>query len=180
MGGYGCRGAGFQSPRDELKQLWYQHCVYQSHAEDFAFADDWEHLVDLARDVKHRAGQIEEAAIQAIVQAAGGGTRTTRYVFNPHPWPLEAEVEIYHACAKAGVNSLQAVDENGVPLPQQQLSEFRHPRFAGSVNDERRLVRLALPAMGYRRISIVESAEGRAWAARRAGRRRGGDRQPCA
>jgi hypothetical protein len=152
-------GAGYASPAEELKELWYQHCTYQSHAEDFAFADDWEHLVDLARDVKFRAERIGQEAIRHIVRAAGGGTRLTRYIFNPHPWPTEAEVEIYHACATAGVNSLQAVDENAAPLPQQQLTEFRHPRFAGSVNDERRLVRVGLPAMGYRRISILESAD---------------------
>jgi hypothetical protein len=151
--------AGYVSPRDELKKLWYQHCVYQSHAEDFSFKEDWDYLVDLGRDVKFRAERIQQDAIHAIVQAAGGGTRTTRYILNPHSWPLEADVEVYHACAAAGVNSLQAVDENGAVLPQQQLTEFRHPRFGGSVNDERRLVRIKLPALGYRRISILENSE---------------------
>jgi alpha-mannosidase len=150
---------GQLSPREDFKELWSQHCVYQAHAQDFAFTQDWQHLVDLARDVQFRAAQIENSAIQAIVHAAGGGTRTTRYVLNPHPWPVEADVEVYSPCAVAGIESLQVVDEGGTPFEQQQLTEFRHPRFGGSVNDERRLVRLRLPALGYRRVEIVERAD---------------------
>jgi hypothetical protein len=151
--------AGFVSPQEELKKLWYQHCIYQAHAQDFAFEEDWQYLVDLARDVKFHAERIEQEAIHRIVHAAGGGDRATRYIFNPHPWPVEVEVEIYHPCAGAGVESLQVVDEDGNPLAQQQLAEFRHPRFGGSLNDERRLVRLKLPPMGYRRVQIVEKSD---------------------
>jgi hypothetical protein len=151
--------AGFVSPRDELKRIWYQHCVYQSHAEDFAFTDDWNELINLARDVQFQAERIERAAVRHIVQAAGGGGRTTRFLLNPLPWPIETDVEIYHACAKAGVESMAVVDEAGAMLPQQSLTQFRHPRYAGSINDERRLVRITLPALGYRRVSIVESSE---------------------
>lgn len=148
--------ADLASPHEALQQAWYQHCIYQAHAQDFAFVQDWEHLVDLARDVQFRAERVEADAIRAIVRAAGGGTRTTRYLFNPHPWQVEAEVEIYHPCVLPGIEALQVVDEDGTPLPQQRLSTFRHPRFGGSVNDERRLVRLRLSPMGYRRVEIVE------------------------
>ena len=44
-------------------------------------------------------------------------------------------------------------------LPQQQVSQFRHPRYAGSVNDQDHLVRLELPALGYRTIRINERSE---------------------
>jgi hypothetical protein len=155
-GAAGC-SAGYATPEEELHRLWYQHCTYQAHAQEAAFENDWNFLVDRARDVKYHAERIQEDAQRAIVQAAGGGTRTTRYIFNPHPWPVAADVVIYHACATAGIESLQAVDENGKAFPQQQLREFRHSRFGGSVNDEDRLVRVDLPALGYRRVEIAES-----------------------
>lgn len=151
------RGVGFDWSNDERKALWYQHCTYQAHATDAAFEEDFNRLVERARDVKFHAERVQEQALQAIVRAAGGGTRFTRYIFNQQPWPREADVEIYHACVTAGVESITAVDEEGNELPQQQLTEFRHPRFAGSLNDERRLVRIKLPPMGYRRIELIES-----------------------
>jgi hypothetical protein len=149
---------GFASPREELLRLWRQHLTYQAHAQEAAFRDDLAYLTGLARDVQFHAERIERQALGAIVRAAGGGERTTRYLFNPHPWPVEADVELYHPCAAAGVESLEVVDEKGERLPQQRLSEFRHPRFAGSLNDQRRLVRLTLPPMGYRRVTVMERA----------------------
>jgi hypothetical protein len=147
---------GFVWPDEERKRLWYQHCTYQAHAQDAAFEDDFNYLVDRARDVRTRAERVQEEALAAIVRAAGGGTRFTRYIFNPHPWPVEADVEVYHACVTAGVESVVALDDQDRELPQQQLAEFRHPRFGGSVNDERRLVRISLPPLGYRRIELAE------------------------
>lgn len=151
--------AGYAAPSAELKRLWWQHCTYQAHAQDHGFAADWDFLVDRARDVKYQAARIEESALAAIVAAAGGGTRTTRYIFNPLPWPVEADVTVYHACATAGVESLTATDEQGAALDQQQLREFRHSRFGGSINDEDRLIRITVPPAGYRRVEIVESSE---------------------
>ncbi len=151
--------AGFAPPHEELQFLWRQHLAYQAHAADFAFAEDLRYLTDLARDVQFHAERIEQHALRALAQAAGGGDRCTRYVFNPHPWPMQADVEIYHPCAVAGVESLDVRDEQGRSLPQQRLAEFRHPRFAGSINDQRRLVRLDLPPMGYRRVTILEKQE---------------------
>ena len=150
---------GYPARRDELKRLWRQHLTYQAHAQEACFADDFNELVDLARDVKFHAERIERDALTALVQAAGGGQRTTQYIFNPHPWPVQADVELYHACAVGGVESLEVVDEAGSPLPQQRLSEFRHPRFSGKMNDQRRLVRISLPPMGYRRVTLMEKAE---------------------
>lgn len=151
--------AGIIAPWQDLKKLWYQHCVYQAHAQDFAFEDDWNDLVELARDVQYWSQQVARDAIDQIVLAAGGGTRHTRYIFNPNPWPASLDVDVYHACATAGVQSVEAVDEQGQPLVQQQLAEFRHPRYGGSINDEHRLVRVDLPAMGYCRIELRESSE---------------------
>ena len=148
--------SGFVAPWQELKSLWYQHCIYQAHAQEFAFLDDWNYLIGLATDVKRRAALIEQNALAAIVQAAGGGERTTRYLFNPHPWPVETDVEVYHPLAEAGYHTLEIVDDDGNVLPQQSLLEFRHPRFVDSLNDERRLVRVTLPPLGYKRIEIVE------------------------
>lgn len=148
--------AGTPAPEADLKSLWRQHLIYQAHAEDFAFSKDFDYLVDLARDVKFRAARIEKDSLQAIARAAGGGDRRTRQVFNPHPWPVEVDLDLYHACAVAGVEALEVVDEAGTALPQQQVSQFRHPRYAGSVNDQDHLVRLELPALGYRTIRINE------------------------
>jgi len=149
---------GFPSAREELLRLWRQHLTYQAHAQEAAFRDDLAYLTNLARDVQFHAEQIECQALGAIVRAAGGGERTTQYVFNPHPWEVVADVELYHPCATAGVESLEVVDDSGQQLPQQRLSEFRHPRYAGSLNDQRRLVRVTLPPMGYRRVRVVERA----------------------
>ena len=157
------RSASFHAPQEELRRLWHQHCTYQAHAQDHAFKGDWDFLVERARDVRGRANEIRDAALGAIVAAAGGGTHTTRYLFNPLPWPLEADVELYHPCVTAGVAALQVVDENGSPLAQQPLRELRHPRYGGSLADAECLVRLELPAMGYRRVEVIEhSAPGAA------------------
>ena len=150
---------GFATPHEKLRRLWRQHLTYQAHAQEFAFQEDFDYLISLARDVQFHAEQIEHDALRSIVQAAGGGDRATRYIFNPHPWSVQVDAEIYHACALAGVESLEIVDEEGQPLPQQRLAEFRHPRFAGSVNDQRRLVRLTLPPLGFRRVIVVEKAD---------------------
>jgi hypothetical protein len=150
---------GHQPPTEQLRQLWHEHLVYQAHAEEFAFREDLDELLTMARNVTIQAERLEQSALKAIVAAAGGGERTTQYIFNPHPWPVEADVTIYHPVAVAGIESLEIRDEDGAPLPQQPLSELRHPRYAGSLNDEHRLVRLTLPPLGYRRVQIVEQPE---------------------
>lgn len=147
---------GFPSAREELLRLWRQHLTYQAHAQEAAFRDDLVYLVSLAREVQFHAERLERESLGAIVRAAGGGERTVQYIFNPHPWEVVAEVELYHPCPAAGVESLEVVDDSGQPLPQQRLSEFRHPRYAGSLTDQRRLVRLTLPPLGYRRVTVVE------------------------
>ena len=144
---------------EELTRLWAQHLVYQAHAEEFAFAEDFDHLVDLAQEVRLATKRIEESSLQAIALAAGGGDRLTRQIFNPNPWPVSVDVEVYHAPAVAGIESLQFVDSDGKQLPSQILSELRHQRYAGSVNDQHNLVRVDLPAFGYQTITIVESPE---------------------
>jgi len=149
---------GFPSAREELTRFWRQHLTYQAHAQEAAFRDDLAYLTSLARDVQFHAERIEREALAAIVRAAGGGEHTTQYLFNPHPWSVVADVELYHPCPAAGVESLEVVDDSGQRLPQQRLSEFRHPRYAGSLNDQRRLVRVTLPPMGYRQVTIVERA----------------------
>jgi hypothetical protein len=143
---------------DALTALWRQHCVYQAHAEEFAFTDDFNHLVDLANDVRIQAGRIEQASLQAIAMAAGGDTRLSRTVFNPNAWPIDADVEIYHAPAVAGIEDIAFTDSSGIALPSQVVDQFRHPRYGGSINDQRSLVRMTLPALGYRSVQIVESA----------------------
>lgn len=150
---------GFAAPSGTLRELWHQHLVYQAHAEEFSFREDLDHLISLARDVQFQAERIEHSALQAITRAAGGGDRLTQYVFNPHPWPVEADIELYHPCAAAGVQALEVVDEQDTPLAQQTLSELRHPRFVGTINDQWRLVRVALPPLGYRRLRVNELAE---------------------
>ena len=150
--------AGFPPAREEFLRLWRQHLTYQAHAQEAAFRDDLAYLTDLARDVRFHAERLEREALGAIVRAAGGGEHTTQYLFNPHPWEIVADVELYHPCPAAGVESLEVLDDSGQSLPQQRLSEFRHPRYAGSLTDQRRLVRVALPPMGYRRVTIVERA----------------------
>jgi hypothetical protein len=150
---------GAPEQREEVHKLWRQHLTYQAHAQEACFADDLAELFDVARDVKFHAEKIERAALKTLIQAAGGGTRTTRYLFNPHPWPLQAEVEIFHPCAVAGVGSLTVADEQGVIQPSQVLREFRHGRFGGSLTDQTLLVRAKLPPFGYKRIDVNEHGE---------------------
>ncbi|MFN8446657.1 MAG: hypothetical protein U0175_38045 [Caldilineaceae bacterium] len=150
--------SGFAVPSETWQRLWRQHLTYQAHAQEAAFADDFYQLVDLAQEVRIQAERIERQALIALAQAAGGGDRTTQFIFNPHPWPIEANVELYHPCAAAGVESLAVVDGENQPIPHQLLHDFRHPRFAGSVNEQRLLVHLKLPAFGYRRLTIQEKA----------------------
>ncbi|MHB1296080.1 MAG: glycoside hydrolase family 38 N-terminal domain-containing protein [Anaerolineae bacterium] len=150
---------GAPSRRDELQKLWRQHVTYQAHAQEACFREDLDYLVSLARDVQFHAERIQQEALTGLAQAAGGGDRTVRYLFNPHPWQVQADVEIYHACAVGGVESLELVDEHDTPLPQQRLGEFRHPRYAGFLNDQHRLVRVTLPPMGYRRVRFLEKTE---------------------
>ncbi|MFN8446658.1 MAG: hypothetical protein U0175_38050 [Caldilineaceae bacterium] len=150
---------GYNVPMENWQRLWRQHLTYQAHAQEDSFAEDYDYLVDLGQQVRIESEKLQHDALVAIAQAAGGGDLCTQFVFNPHPWPVEADVPIYHACAAAGVESLAVVDGEGNPLPSQLLRELRHPRYAGTVNDQRLLTRIRLPAMGYRRIQIVEQQE---------------------
>lgn len=153
-----CAWLGSAPARAELLKLWRQHVTYHAHAQEAAFSDDREALVDLARDVRFHAERIEREALEALAQAAGGGSNTTRYLFNPHPWPVQAEVEVFHPLNRAGINSVSAADASGAPLACQTLREFRHPRFAGSLTDATLLVRAELPPLGFKRIELCESA----------------------
>ncbi len=144
---------------DELTKLWAQHCVYQAHAEEAAFAEDFDALVDLAQEVRLASARIEAESLQAIALAAGGGDRLTRHVFNPHPWAVTADIDLYHALALPGSESLKFTDETGSSLSAQPLSDLRHPRYGGSLNDQHNLVRIELPPLGYRKIAIEESPE---------------------
>ncbi|MHB9032658.1 MAG: glycoside hydrolase family 38 N-terminal domain-containing protein, partial [Anaerolineae bacterium] len=146
--------------RPEMLKLWRQHLTYQAHAQEAAFSADLAELFDLARDVRFHAEKLERSALVSLAQAAGGGTRTTRYLFNPHPWPVQGEVEIFHACAVAGVHSITVQDAaGGAVLPSQPLREFRHGRFVGGLTDQTLLVQAGIPALGFRRIELIESAE---------------------
>lgn len=152
-------GTGHQVAQPSWQRLWRQHLTYQAHAQDHGFTDDFEALVDMGQQVRIESDQLQRDALVAIAQAAGGGDRTTYFLFNPHPWAVEPDVELYHACAEAGVESLRVVDAKNQAVPQQLLRDFRHPRYAGKVNDQRLLVRTQLPAFGYKRITIVESSD---------------------
>lgn len=152
-------GIGYVAPEEELRALWREHLTYQAHATEFAFQEDFDELLGQAQHVQYRAHSIEQEALGTIVRTAGGGERGVQYVFNPHPWPLETTVELYHCCPQSGVQSLSVVDEAGRPLAQQVLAELRHARYVGSLNDARVLTRVALPPMGYRRVAVREQAE---------------------
>jgi alpha-mannosidase len=151
--------AGAAAPEAELRRLWWQHLTYQAHAAEFAFREDLAQLLDRAQEVRLGAEAIERHALAAITAAAGGGDRTTYYLFNPHPWPVETDVDLAHPCATTGVQALTVVDETGNPLPSQTMAEFRHPRYGGSLNEGRLLVRAALPPLGHRRVRVVEQAQ---------------------
>ena len=63
--------AGKPVPEADLKSLWRQHLVYQAHAEDYAFAKDFDHLVDLGARCEVPGGEDREGVVAG--NRPGGG-----------------------------------------------------------------------------------------------------------
>ncbi|MDR1238292.1 MAG: hypothetical protein LBK28_08615, partial [Propionibacteriaceae bacterium] len=87
-------------------------------------------------------------------------------VFNPHPWPLSADVELQYGAKPSGVH---VVDEVGGQVPAQRTQS------TATTDDKGRaavVFRAELPALGYRLYRLVAGAApaGLCWSGQRAPR----------
>jgi hypothetical protein len=103
--------------------------------------------------------RIERESQLAIASRSERLGRLERQVFNPNPWPVQSLIEVYHAPVTTGIESISFHADDGAELPSQTLRQLRHPRFGGSINDQLSLVRMELPAFGYRTIRTEERTE---------------------
>ena len=156
---------GAEYPQDQLKALWRDHLTYQPHAQEAAFAEDFQELVETAQHVRHESHRIARRVRRYLMCMLGEADCSTNYVFNPHSWPIETFVEVYHACTTPTAQSLTVSDDAGNLLPSQVVAELRHPRFGGAINDSRLLVKVKVPAGGVTRVHVEESSEAPAVAA---------------
>jgi len=149
---------GSAYPQEKLEKLWREHLTYQAHAQEAAFAPDFAALLELAAHVRHEAGAVAREARGQLLRCAGlpAGTQC---IFNPHSFPVEGFVELYHVCPAPGAQSLVVTDLDGKELPSQVVEELRHPRFGGSLNDARLLAKVRVPALGFVAVRVRESAE---------------------
>ncbi|MDR1432350.1 MAG: alpha-mannosidase [Propionibacteriaceae bacterium] len=144
-------------PRAELNRAWEQICFNQFH--DIMPGSAIEPSYEDARDQLGEAVSIAKRVItwahnqlaRRIQIPFVAGTQPV-VVFNPHPWPVSADVELQYGAKPAGAH---AVDEAGRPVPCQptQSSATTDDKGRGAV-----VFRAELPALGYRLYRLAEGA----------------------
>lgn len=139
--------AGMPSGRAEIEHAWKQVLFNQFH--DILAGTSIESAYDDARDSYGEAlaiaARVANRSIQSLSRRVAidlvEGT-VPLVVFNPHPWPVAATVEVEFG---AFLTPVDATDSDGAPVPLQvvrsQSTESRWRRLAIAVE---------LPALGYR------------------------------
>jgi alpha-mannosidase len=146
-------------PREELEQAWKLVLFNQFH--DTLAGTSIEPAYEDARDQLGHASSLGANAFNAAAQSIARQIAIEQedemrpvVVFNPHPWPLRADVELEYTWTRALGHHV--VDDDGEPVPMQltrpltTMSGMRS-RFAFSVD---------VPPLGYRtyrvRLGTVE------------------------
>jgi alpha-mannosidase len=143
-------------PREELGHAWRQVLFNQFHdvlggtAIEPAYQDARDQLGEAASI----AGRVANRAVQALSRRIGIAAEpgmSPVVVFNPHPWPVRADVELE---VGAPTEPARFADEAGRPVPLQAI------RPLATAPDRRRLAFPAeLPPLGYRTYRLYAAAE---------------------
>ncbi|MCA0294479.1 MAG: alpha-mannosidase [Actinobacteria bacterium] len=140
---------GTAYPREDLTRVWRQICFNQFH--DILPGSAIEPSYDDARDGLGEATTIAKRLLtwahnqfaRRIAIPAEPGTQPV-VVFNPHPWPVSADVEFQYGAKRGGAH---VVDSDGQPVPCQptQSSATTDDGSRGAL-----VFRAEVPALGYR------------------------------
>ncbi len=145
-------------PHDDLDRAWKQVLFNQFH--DVLPGSAIEPAYDDARDQLGEAVAIAKRIItrsQNIIArdvAIDADTETSPViVFNPHPWPVTAHVEMQYGVAPAGVH---VVDATGALVPSQRIQSV------ATTDDKGRgatAFKAEVPALGYRLFRMVKGPQ---------------------
>jgi alpha-mannosidase len=145
-------------PHDDLDRAWKQVLFNQFH--DVLPGSAIEPAYDDARDQLGEAVAIAKRIItrsQNVIArdvAIEVDTETSPVlVFNPHPWPVTAEVEMQYGVAPSGVH---VVDATGALVPSQRIQSV------ATTDDKGRgatAFRAEVPALGYRLFRMVKGPQ---------------------
>jgi alpha-mannosidase len=158
--------SGGAYPRDDLRRAWEQICFNQFH--DILPGSAIESAYEDARDQLGEAASISDRittwahnqiARRTAIPPADQGSAVV--VFNSHPWPVAADVELQYGGQPLGVH---LVDAGGAPTLSQPIQSLAttDDRSRGAV-----AFRAQLPALGHRVYLVRSGARpaGQAWTA---------------
>jgi alpha-mannosidase len=136
-------------PRDELARAWKLVLFNQFH--DTLAGTSIEPAYEDARDQLGHASSVAAAAFNAAVQSIARQIAIEPeddmrpvVVFNPHPWPLRADVELEYTWTRPQGHHL--VDDEGAPVPLQTT----RPLTTMSGTRSRFVFPADVPPLGYR------------------------------
>ncbi|MEU4565232.1 glycoside hydrolase family 38 C-terminal domain-containing protein [Micromonospora sp. NPDC023956] len=140
--------AGLPRVTDELEHAWRQVLLNHFHdtAAGTALPSAYEDARDQLGEARAIAARLHNRAVQSISHRIGipeEDRMTPLAVFNPHPWPVRATVEVEFGAA-LGLGAIVAVDAAGQHRPVQVA------RSSTLTGTRRRLVvPVQLPPLGY-------------------------------
>src|SRR6266511_1220372 len=148
-------------PREELGRAWRQVLFNQFHdvLAGTAIEPAYEDARDQLGEASSIAGRVANRAMQALSRRIGIDPEpgmSPLVVFNPHPWPVRADVELEVGAFEAGAlgEAARLADEAGRPVPVQRT------RSLATVPGWRRRVVFPaeLPPLGYRTYRLYPDA----------------------
>jgi len=136
-------------PHEELTRAWKLVLFNQFH--DTLAGTSIEPAYEDARDQIGHASSIAASAFNAAVQSIARQIEIEQevemrplVVFNPHPWPLRADVEVEYTWLRA--EGAHVVDDEGEPVPMQMT----RPLTTMSSSRGRLCFPVDVPPLGYR------------------------------
>jgi alpha-mannosidase len=157
-------------PHDDLDRAWKQvlfnqfHDVLPGSAIESAYDDARDQLGEAVAIAKRIITRSQNVIARDVAIELDTDTSPV-LVFNPHPWPVTAHVEMQYGVAPAGVD---VVDHTGAQVPSQRIQSV------ATTDDKGRgatVFRADVPALGYRLFRMVRGLEtaGVPWSGREPG-----------
>ncbi|PJJ71295.1 alpha-mannosidase [Diaminobutyricimonas aerilata] len=140
---------GIEYPRDDLERAWKQVLLNQFHdtmpgsAIEPSYDDARDQLGEATAIAKRIIARAHNLIAKRIDIPMDVATQPV-IVFNPHPWPVTADVDLQYGAQPAGVHM---VDADGAPVVTQrsQSTATTDDRNRGAI-----VFRAEVPAFGYR------------------------------
>lgn len=155
---------GLEDPSADLERAWKQilfnqfHDVLPGSAIESAYDDARDQLGESVAIAKRLITRVHNVIARQVDIPFDEGTQPV-LVFNPHPWPVRAEVELQYGAQPTGVHVL---DANGALVPSQKIQSV------ATTNDKGRAAQAFeadIPALGYRlyRLHAAAAPAGLTW-----------------